>query len=528
MADAELVDDVSDGQPIVLTATDVVKSFGETRALRGASLSLRRGEAHAIVGENGSGKSTFVKIVSGVLFADSGSVVVEGTSLGGRRVTPRAARALGVGTVFQEVLTIGSRSVLDNIWLGADGTFRSKLGVEEKRSRAAAVLAELVDSPPPLEALVETLELSVRQVCVVARAIVQRPKVLILDESTSSLDVSTKDRLFAVVRRLCAEGTSVIFTSHRMEEIEDLGDRVTVFRSGSSVATLERKDASTETLLKLMAGIETSAVWSRTRARRAAVQQPMLKATGVRLRSSARPVDFLIHAGEIVGLAGLEGHGQDEFLRVLVGVDRPLEGNVSCYTPEAREIRVTSQEVAASAGVAYVPRDRKTEGIFEPLSLLDNFSIPTLTTDGRLLIRERRRRRRFSENMKSLQTKYGSPSDRITTLSGGNQQKVVLARWLATTPSVIVLNDPTRGVDHRTKLDIYKLLEDLAGSGVAILMLSTEIEEHLALMDRVLIFRDASIFEEVTHDVLSRDRLIAGYFGESEAPGTTDPPKVTA
>jgi ABC-type sugar transport system ATPase subunit len=494
----------------VLRVDSVSRSFGETRALRSCSLTLRAGEVHAVMGENGSGKSTLVKVVSGILAPDDGTITIGGRTLT-RIASPRVARELGIATVFQEVLVVEPLTVLDNVWLGADGEFKRRVPDERKRAEAAAVLADLAGEPLPLGRPVELLELSDRQVCVIARALVQRPRVLVLDESTSALDVSTRDRLFAAVRRLCAEGACVVFISHRMDEVEEIADRVTVLRSGDSVGTLERGEATPDEILRLMSGAEVQRAGARARA--SGEQAVVLRASGVRVEQGTAPIDLELRRGEIVGLAGLEGHGQEAFLRVLAGLEPPASGAVTREGGRAGPVR--SLREASRRGIAYVPRDRKTEGIFEPLSIMDNFSLPTLERDeapGGLVV-ERSRRRRLRRYVEALRIRLGGSRDRITTLSGGNQQKVIIARWLAMEPDVIVLNDPTRGVDHATKQDIYRLLGELAAAGTAVVMLSTEVEEHLALMDRVLVFREGHLFEEIDRERLSRERLIAGFFG---------------
>ena len=306
-------------QMTLLSVTALAKSFGATAALRRCSFDLRAGEVHAIVGENGSGKSTLVKILAGVHRPDSGEVRW-GDRPGGRARSPRAAHDAEIFTVFQEVLVVGSQSVLENVWLGADGLMHRRAPIEEKRRRATQVLTELLDATPSLDAPAEALSLSERQACCVARALVRDPRVLILDESTSALDVATRDRLFAMVRQLCANGCGVIFISHRMDEIEELADRVTVLRSGESVATLVREQANTEALVRHMTGEDhltagVEAVSPRLRVGGDVV----LRAEGLRLAQDAAPIDFMVRSGELVGLAGLEGHGQDAFLRALYG-----------------------------------------------------------------------------------------------------------------------------------------------------------------------------------------------------------------
>jgi ABC-type sugar transport system ATPase subunit len=368
-------------------------------------------------------------------------------------------------------------------------------------------------SAPSLDIPVEALDLSTRQVCVIARALVQRPAILILDEPTSALDVSTRDRLFGVVQRLCKEGVAVLFISHRMDEIQAIAHRVTVLRSGESVATLDHQDASTEELLRLMSGVDQIAEVAASTEKRVAEGRVVLRVSRLKIAPSSEEIDVEIQAGEIVGVAGLEGHGQERFIRVLAGVDQPAEGEVIRET-EQGAVPVRTQADAARYGIAYVPRDRKTEGVFEPLSILDNFSMPTLNRDAVAgVLSEQSRRRRFREYVESLHVRLSSARDKITTLSGGNQQKVIIARWLAMRPNIVILDDPTRGVDLGTKRDIYRLLDQLAESGVAIIMLSTEIEEHITLMDRVVVFREGHLFSELDHASLSRERLIAAFFG---------------
>ena len=494
----------------VLTVSGLAKSFGATRALRSCSFDLRSGEVHAIVGENGSGKSTLVKILAGVHHPDAGEVSIGGTAVAGRR-SPRAARGDGIATVFQEVLVVGPQSVLENVWLGSDGLLRRGVAPAEKRARASRVLGELLGRAPQLDAPAETLPLSDRQACCIARALVRTPRVLILDESTSALDVATRDRVFAVVRRLCSQGTAVIFISHRMDEIEELADRVTVLRSGESVATLERRDATSDVIVRhmtgedhLTAGVETISRATRTRG------EVLLRAEDLRLHPAGAAIDFELRAGELVGLAGLEGHGQDAFLQALRGAGA-FAGRLLSGTGE----ELGSPDRAFSAGVAYVPRDRRAESLFGALSIAENFALPTLRGDRRIgLIAWRRSARRLRGYVERLGIRLADQRQPITVLSGGNQQKVVVARWLAAAPRVLLLNDPTRGVDLGAKRDLYRLLEQLAGDGVAVVMLSTEVDEHVELMDRVLVFREHELSRELERSEVTRETLVSAFFGE--------------
>lgn len=511
-------DSGADAVPVV--ASNLKRSFGETIALQSVSVAFHRGETHAIVGENGSGKSTFAKVLSGIIPPDSGELTIADTTFD-RIASPQVARRLGIAPVLQEVLTVDSLSVLDNIWLGDAGLFRHGTPEAEKRDRAAQVLAALTESPPPLDMEIERLDLAGRQVCVIARALVQYPQVLILDEATSALDVPTRERLFSMVRDLCAGGAVVIFMSHRMDEIAELGDRVTVLQSGQSIRTLDRNEADVSLLLELMSGQEAETLERRERelvdeAGGEADRSVALRVRGVRVRPKSAPVNCTIRVGEIVGIAGLEGHGQDQFVRMLARIEEPVEGTVHSLLDGEERVIDKAEELARSR-IIYVPRDRKREGLFEDLSILDNFAMPTIARDGRLITSSRKRSRRLAQYIDKLRVRLGNPRAAITTLSGGNQQKIVLARWLTIEPRVLILNDPTRGVDQRTKADIYQLLIEMVAGGATVVMLSTEIEEHLRLMDRVLVFRDGTVSAELRHDQITQSRLIGAYFGEERA-----------
>lgn len=496
-----------------LSAVEIAKRFGETRALISCSFAVRAGEIHALVGENGSGKSTLVKILSGVLGPDRGELKIAG--IPARLASPRRAQSAGIATVFQEILTVEHLSVLDNIWLGADSAVKERVTAGEKRDRALAVLERLTPSFPSLRTPMSRLNLGQRQLAVVTRALVREPKLLILDESTSALDISDRDRLFAEIERRRATGTGVIFISHRMDEIMEVGQRVTVLRAGESVATLPREESNPTTLIRLMSGREPAAPSPSERgAQRSG--SVVLRATDLVVRRAASPFDFELRAGEIVGLAGLEGHGQDDFARTLAMVTPPVDGQLS----EARTGRMLrSRADATRAGVSYVPRDRKSEGIFEPLSILENFSMPTLRSDRRAgLLSRRHMRTRLAVFREQLRIRLGNELDLITTLSGGNQQKVLISRALADKPRVLVLNDPTRGVDIGAKHDIYRLLRSLAQDDVGIVLLSTELEEHILLSERVIVFRDGTLSGELGRDELSRGALVAALFGEAHEP----------
>jgi ribose transport system ATP-binding protein len=493
----------------------VSKSFGEARALRACSFSARSGEVHAVVGENGSGKSTLAKLLAGVLYPDAGSVTVNGA----RPTSPFAARKLGIAVVFQEILVAESSTVLDNLFLGDDGLFRAKLSQKEKRARTQGLLNDLVGMPVDLDALVDDLSLNTRQWIVIARALLSKPRVIIFDESTAALDHSSVERFFSVVRGLRNSGVCVIVVTHRIHELTAICDRATVLSDGDDVGTLVGADITEARLLQLMRGETSPELLAQEKRPSRSSYRPngdRLVVEGLKLASQALPIDVTFQAGEIVGLAGLEGHGQVEFLQAVTGFRTPVAGQATVIANGRRAV-IDSAQSAAREKVAYIPGDRKLEGLFANLSVFENFGISRYRPTSRAGFIDRAAiGRMFLEQVETLSIRLGRASAAINSLSGGNQQKIVIGRSLAASPLIIALNDPTRGVDIGAKRDLYILLRRLADDGRAVLFLSNEIEEFVGLCDHVIVFRLQSKFTTLSGSRITSDGVLAAMFGYND------------
>ena len=502
----------------VVVLTDVSKSFGETHALRSCSFVGRAGEVHAVVGENGSGKSTLAKVLAGVIPPDEGNVSV----CGGTPNSPRAAHKLGLAMVFQEILIAEGGTILDNLFLGHDGLLRPRMSQREKRTRAQALLDRLVGSRMDLDANVDDMPLSIRQWVVIARALLGEPRVIIFDEATAALDHESVERFFGEVRRLKESGVCIVVVTHRIHELTTICDRATVLSDGANVGTLVGEEITEVRLLGLMSGQASTEV--RHRAPRERVREAvqgeapeLLAVSGLKLTAQADPIDLVVRSGEIVGFAGLEGQGQAEFIRTIAGIEKPIAGEVR-VRDESGQHSIDSAKAAERAGVAYIPGDRKLEGLFPNMSVFENFGVPRYRRASRAgFIEVRRVRSMFVEEIDRLSIRLGRQDDPINSLSGGNQQKVVIGRSLAASPRVVALNDPTRGVDIATKHDLYDLLRGLSKDGRVVLFLSNEIEEFEGLCDRVAVFRSGSLFTVLSGEQVVDETILAAMFGRIAA-----------
>lgn len=480
---------------VTVELSSVRKTFGPTVALDDCNLTAYEGEVHAIIGGNGSGKSTLAKVISGVLIPDSGQISV----LGKVATTPVEARALGIANVFQEVLVADGCSVLDNLYLGADGLVSSAANREDKLARAGKLMRELLGFDLDLATSVGTLPLSLKQWITIGRGLLAEPRLLILDESSAALDYESTERLFAKMRQLKAGGTSIMIVTHRIAELVRIADRATVLRDGSDVGCLSRDEISEHRILELIAGASSESTSADIPAPQALDERPALRVEKARIWHDAGTIDWKIRPGEIVGVTGLDGQGQADFVRAIAGVSSLLSGQITVFDGTGEHM-ISDLRSARTRHVSYVSGDRKKEGIFPNLSIFENLVMPVYReyrSGGLLnLINHVKLEPVFKWESSKLKVKMGNPDNAITSLSGGNQQKVLIARAFAEKPRVLVLNDPARGIDVGAKRDLYQNLKTFAASGRSVIFLSSEIEEFLDLCTRVEVFRNGVISSE--------------------------------
>ena len=469
----------------------VSKRYGGVRALEKAELSVESGRIHGILGENGAGKSTLIKIMAGVVRPDEGRMMLDGREA--RFADPGAANASGIVCIFQELSLIPDLSVADNIAISNPPTRLGLIDRRAQRRMAEEVLARAgAEDIHPL-APVKELPLSRRQMVEIAKALARNPRILILDEATSALTAADVTRVFTVLKRLRSEGLALLYISHRMHEIAELADECTVFRNGRNVATYKAGTKTDSEVVEMMIGREYSHVFPPKPMQMPSDKPPVLETRALGWGDRLRDVSFSVRAGEIVGLGGLDGQGQRALLLALFGVLRGLSGDILI---DGKKVSVKSPTAAKGRriGMALIPEDRKTEGLMLPMSVRDNLSFAALNRLSHVGVIDRAgERKAVDEMIRLLAIRTASAEIPVGSLSGGNQQKVVIAKWLMVEPRIILLNDPTRGVDVGTKQELYQLLRKLADSGAAIVYYSTDYDELIGCCDRVLVLYDGAV-----------------------------------
>jgi ABC-type sugar transport system ATPase subunit len=490
----------------LLRLAGISKGFPGVQALNDVRLDLFAGEVHALMGENGAGKSTLIKILCGVQPPDSGEIILDGkpVSIG----SPVEAHHLGISPVHQELHLEPYLSVAENIYLGRQPTNRFGL-IDRRRMHAEAegILEELGVSLDP-KAIVGRLSIAERQVVAIARVVSTRARIMIFDEPTSSLTRRESELLLAMISRLRDQGVGVIYVSHRMEEIFDLCDRVTVFRDGKYVATRQVSETSLNELVHMIVGRNIASLAPRAATGPGPV---VLDVRALSKRGLLKEISFSLRRGEILGLAGLVGAGRTELARTIFGDIHADSGEIFI---DGVAVQNRSPRQAIAAGIGLVPEDRKEQGLVLDLTVMSNIGMPLLDTLTRFGVVSNRRERQLAQRyVKDLAIRTPSVDQKVMYLSGGNQQRVVISKWLATQPKILIVDEPTRGVDIGAKSELHALLRELAAGGMAILMISSDMPEILAISDRILVMHQGRIAGELSATAATQEAIMSHAMG---------------
>ena len=489
----------------LLRLESVSKTYGGVHALKNVSLSIEAGEVHALCGENGAGKSTLIKILTGVVRPDSGMVLLAGRQIVNGDV--RAAEQAGIAVIHQESMAFPDLSAVDNMFVGREIlSWGWMLNHAKMRKQAASLLTGLGESID-LDRPVSQLSLAQRQMISLARALVGNCKLLIMDEPTASLSARESDVLFKLILRLRGEGISVLYVSHRLEEIFSIADRITVLRDGCWVDTRPTTEMTRESLIESMVGRPLSAPTVRSQPSvPARTAQPLLELRNLSQGDTFHDVSFQLRAGEVLGLGGLVGAGRSEVARAIFGIDNYDEGEVLV---NGRPLRKCSVHDSLKARLALVPEERQHEGLILPLSIRSNVSLAVIRTLRRFgCIPFRRERQIVEHQLSNLRVKCNGMQRPASTLSGGNQQKLVLGKWLAVEPRILILDEPTRGIDVGAKAQFHELIRQFADQGLAVLLISSELPELLSLCDRILVMRQGRIVGEFLQEEATQSKVL--------------------
>lgn len=491
----------------LLTMKGITKSFPGVKALQDAGFSLLPGEVHFLLGENGAGKSTLMKILSGVYTKDSGEILIHGQLVDIH--SPRTAAAHGIGIIHQEMNLVPELMVWENIYLGREVTdVFGFIKAETMKKETEILLAKLGSDIAPT-ALVSSLSIGEQQMVEIAKALSYETKILIMDEPTAALTERETQKLFQIIRQLASDGVGIIYISHRMEELFALSNRVTVLRDGTYVGTVQTADITFDELIKMMVGRD---ITTRFPKQVAPLGPEVLRVEGVS-RGELKDISFHVRAGEIVGMAGLMGSGRTEVSRAIFGADPMDKGNVYL---DGQKCNIKNPGDAIRAGIGFITEDRKHEGLVLGMSVGENMSLASLGYFcAKGFINDEKENKMITDNINQLKIRTPGASQLVKNLSGGNQQKVVIGKWLATYPKVLIMDEPTRGVDVGAKAEIYHIMNMLTAAGVGILMISSELPEILGMSDRVLVMHRGRIAAEMSIAEATQEKIM-GYAAGGE------------
>ncbi|MDD6195064.1 MAG: sugar ABC transporter ATP-binding protein [Lachnospiraceae bacterium] len=491
---------------------NINKSFPGVRALQGVDFKLCQGEIHALMGENGAGKSTLIKVLTGVYGKDEGQIFVDGSDKEASIHSPQDAQRVGISTVYQEITLCPNLSVAENMYIGRSAGAGTNW---KKMNEDAEKLLQSLDIPAKATQQLASCSIAVQQMVAIARAVDMDCKILILDEPTSSLDEQEVEKLFGLMRDLKARGVGIIFVTHFLDQVYEVCDKITVLRDGKLVGEYEIKDLPRVKLVAKMLGKELDDM-SDIRSEQKPYDgkdagEVVFEAEGLYSDAGIKPFDFNIKKGEVNGFTGLLGSGRSECVRAIFGADRVLGGKVK---KNGKTVKITKPLDAMKNGIAYLPEDRKNDGIIGDLSVRDNIIFASQVLRGFFKPYSKAEANKFAEEyIKLLDIKTASADTPIKSLSGGNQQKVILARWLMTHPEYLILDEPTRGIDIGTKIDIQKLVLKLASEGMSITFISSETDEMLRTCSRMVVMRDRKVVGELSGDDLTQNKIMSTIAG---------------
>ena len=485
----------------LLRMNNICKRFPGVIALDKVNLTVNSSEILALMGENGAGKSTLIKILAGVYPKDSGEIFFEGRKV--EIVSPHQSHTLGISVIFQELNLLPNLSVAENIFIGRENRMLASFLDKKKTVKLAAALMERVGLNCPPDALVANLPVSQRQMVEVAKALSLKAKLIVMDEPTSSLTERETQLLFDIIRNLKASGVSVIFISHRLNEVFAIADRVQVLRDGNNAGELSKDELNESSIIQLMVGRELKNIFAKEQV---PIGEELLRVEQIS-SAAVSNISFSLRKGEILGVAGLVGAGRTELMRAIFGLDPRLRGEIFIH---GKPVTIRSTEQAIKCGIGFVTEDRRNQGLVLEMSVRENCSLVTLRklhTAG--FIKFRQERNIVRDFIDLLRIKTASQETKAATLSGGNQQKVVLAKWLAVKPAILILDEPTRGIDVGAKAEIHRLMSELARQGVAMIMISSELPEILGMSDRILVMHEGRVTGELSRAEASQEKIMA-------------------
>jgi len=495
----------------LLELKNISKAFPGVQALTNAYFEVRAGEVHALLGENGAGKSTLIKIISGLYKQDEGEMLLDGQGVVFNN--PREAQAGGIATIYQELSLYPELTVAENIFMGHAP--RNRLGMVDwgkMREQARRILVSLNIHNVDVNEKVGAMTVGKRQRVEIAKALSMNARILIMDEPTAALTESDVKTLFEIVRLLRERGVAIIYISHRLEEVFELADRVSVLRDGQYVGTKLVPETNENELIGMMVGRTIDVLFPKLRTE---IGAPMLQAENIARRPDVRNVSLTVHSGEIVGLAGLVGSGRSEFAQVVFGISPAESGSLRL---NGKEVHVKSPAEAMKLGIAYVPEDRGTQGLIRQMNIRENVSLAVLRSLVKRGFIDRKGERSLADSMiEKLSIRAFSSDQIVNKLSGGNQQKVVVSKWLASEPRLLIMDEPTRGIDVGAKAEIHRLISVLAEQGLAILMISSELPEIMGMSDRILVMREGSIVAEFKRENATQEQIAAAMMSEGGA-----------